>query len=199
MEKIARLEAFPLRYPEPHDSNRNRYITLARIETDGGVVGWGECISQWPEAALTVKTIVDVGFAPLLLGENPSDPQRLWQTMRSHAFWHGHGGIVSFAISALDIAIWDLAGKLAGLPVHRLLGGKLHDSVRACASVILNTLDLDALRDEFRDYRERGFTAVKGGWGQVPEAGFGCDPVRDIAIAQTLRDAVGLETSLAFD
>ena len=199
MQTIARIDAFPLRYPEPHDSNRNRYVTLARIEADDGAVGWGECISQWPEAALAVKTVVDVGFAPLLLGADPGDPQRLWQTMRSHAFWHGHGGLVSFAISALDMAVWDLAGKIAGLPVHRLLGGKLVDRVRACASVILNTLDLEALRDEFRDYRERGFTAVKGGWGQVPEAGFGCDPARDIAIAQTLREAVGPDASLALD
>jgi len=168
MNTIARVEAFPLRYPEPHDSNRDRYVTLARIETDDGAVGWGECISQWPEAALAVKTVIDVGFAPLLLGQDPGDPKRLWQTMRSHAFWHGDGGIVSFAISALDTSIWDLAGKAAGLPVHRLLGGKLHDRVRACASVILNTLDLDALRDEFRDYRERGFTAVKGGRGKGP-------------------------------
>ena len=199
MQTIARIEAFPLRYPEPHDSNRDRYVTLARIETDAGAVGWGECISQWPEAALAVKTVVDVGFAPLLLGADPRDPLRLWQTMRAHAFWHGRGGIVSFAISALDTAVWDLAGKIAGLPVHRLLGGKLHDRVRACASVILNTLDLDALRSEFRTYRERGFTAVKGGWGQVPEAGFGCDPARDLAVARTLREAVGPETSLALD
>ena len=177
MSTIARIDAFPLRYPEPHDSNRDRYVTLARVETDDGAVGWGECISQWPEASLAVKTVIDIGFAPLLRGQDPSDPKRLWHVMRGHAFWHGHGGIVSFAISALDIANWDLAGKMAGLPVHRLLGVKLHDRVRACASVILNTLDLDALKDEFTGYRERGFTAVKGGWGQVPEAGFGIDRI----------------------
>lgn len=199
MTSIARVESFPLRYPEPHDSNRDRYVTLARVETDDGAVGWGECISQWPEAALAVKTVVDVGFAPLLLGQDPRDPRRLWQAMRGHAFWHGYGGIVSFAISALDTAIWDLAGKLADLPVHRLLGGKLHERVRACASVILNTLDLDALREEFQDYRQRGFTAVKGGWGQVPEAGFGTDPARDLSVARALRDAVGDDVSLALD
>jgi L-alanine-DL-glutamate epimerase-like enolase superfamily enzyme len=199
MSTIARIEAFPLRYPEPHDSNRDRYVTLARIETADGAVGWGECISQWPEAALSVKTVVDVGLAPLLLGQDPADPARLWRRMRDHAFWHGHGGIVSFAISALDTAIWDLAGRLAGLPVHRLLGGRLHDRVRACASVILNTLDLDALGDEFGDYRARGFTAVKGGWGQVPEAGFGTDPDRDVAVARTVREAIGDDASLALD
>jgi L-alanine-DL-glutamate epimerase-like enolase superfamily enzyme len=199
MSSIAQIDAFPLRYPEPHDSNRQRYVTLARLETDDGAVGWGECISQWPEAALAVKTVIDVGLAPLLRGQDPSDPKRLWQAMRTHAFWHGYGGIVSFAISAVDIAVWDVAGKIAGLPVHRLLGGKLHDRVRACASVILDTLDLDGLREEFRDYRDRGFTAVKGGWGQVPEAGFGLDEKRDLAIAEILREAVGPDVSLALD
>jgi L-alanine-DL-glutamate epimerase-like enolase superfamily enzyme len=151
MGQIVRVDAFPLRYPEPHDKNRDRYVTLARVETEDGAVGWGECISQWPEAALAVKTIVDLGLGPLLLGEDPRDPRRLWERLRAHAFWHGHGGIVSFAISALDTAVWDLAGKLAGLPVHRLLGGALHDRVPACASVILDTLDLDAPAAEFRD------------------------------------------------
>src|SRR3954451_6752473 len=115
MAEIVRVEAFPLRYPEPHDSNRDCYVTLARIETADGVVGWGECIAQWPEAALAVKTVIDVGFAPLLLGRDATDPRRLWTELRRHSFWHGEGGVVSFAISALDIANWDVAGKLAGL------------------------------------------------------------------------------------
>jgi L-alanine-DL-glutamate epimerase-like enolase superfamily enzyme len=199
VDTIARIDAYPLKYPEPHDSNRDRYVTLARVETAGGAVGWGECISQWPEAAVAVKTVVDRGLAPLLLRQDPQDPRLLWQRMRDHAFWHGHGGIVSFAISALDTAIWDVAGKLADVPVHRLLGGKVHNRVRACASVILNTLDLGALREEFAGYVSHGFTAVKGGWGQVPEAGFGTDPARDLAIAETLRETVGDDTSLALD
>jgi L-alanine-DL-glutamate epimerase-like enolase superfamily enzyme len=119
--------------------------------------------------------------------------------MRAHAFWHGNGGIVSFAVSAVDIALWDVAGKAAGLPVHALLGGKLHDRFRACASVILNTTDLAALGAEFADYRERGFTAVKGGWGQVPEAGFGIDLARDLAVAQTVREAVGADVNVSLD
>ncbi|MFN0153004.1 MAG: mandelate racemase/muconate lactonizing enzyme family protein [Gaiella sp.] len=199
MTTIARVEAFPLRYPEPHDSNRTRHVTLARLETADGAVGWGECVANPVETALAVKVVIDAGLAKLLVGEDPRDPQRLWHRMRNHGFWHGHGGILSFAISALDMAVWDLAGKVAGLPVHRLLGGKLQDRVRACSSVILNTLDLDALAEEFADYRKRGFTAMKGGWGQVAEAGFGTDSARDLRIAATLREAIGPEVSLAFD
>lgn len=199
MSSIARIEAFPLRYPEPHDSGRERHVTLARIETDDGVVGWGECISQLPEASLAVKTVIDAGLAAVLLGKDPTHVGRLWEAMRSHAYWHGSGGIVSFAISALDTAIWDVAGKIAGAPVHALLGGKRHDRVRACASVILNTLDLEATKDEFADYRRRGFTAVKGGWGQSPDAGFGMNPARDLALAETIREAVGENVGVALD
>jgi L-alanine-DL-glutamate epimerase-like enolase superfamily enzyme len=199
MSTIESIDTYALRYPEPHDSNRERYITLARITTDDGVVGWGEAISQLPEATLATKTVADLGLVPLLVGEDPADPLRLWHRMRSYAFWHGHGGIVSFAISALDIAVWDVAAKLAGVPVSQLLGGRLQTRVRACSSVILNTLDLGALRDEFSEYRDRGFTAFKGGWGHVPEAGFGTDDKRDLAIAQTLRETVGDDVSLALD
>jgi L-alanine-DL-glutamate epimerase-like enolase superfamily enzyme len=199
MSTIASVEVYPLRYPEPHDSNRDRCITLARVATDDGVVGWGEAISQWPEASLATKTVIDVGLAPLLLGEDPSDPRRLWERMRAHAYWHGDGGIVSFAISALDIAVWDVAGKLARLPVSKLLGGRLHERLRACSSVILETLDRGALREEWTSYRELGFTAFKGGWGHARDAQFGMDPARDLAIAELLRDVVGSESSLAFD
>jgi L-alanine-DL-glutamate epimerase-like enolase superfamily enzyme len=196
---IAGVQAFPLCYPEPHDSMRSRYVTLARVETDDGIVGWGECISQWPESAVATGVVIERGLAPLLQGADATSVRARWEQMRAHAFWHGNGGIVSFAISAVDIALWDVAGKAAGQPVHALLGGKLHDRVRACASVILNTTDLEALRAEFTDYRQRGFTAVKGGWGQVPEAGFGTDLTRDLAVARTVREAVGPDVNVSLD
>lgn len=178
---------------------RIRCVTLARVETDDGLVGWGECISQMQESALATKVVIDRGLTPILVGTDATDVRARWEQMRAHAYWHGQGGIVSFAISAVDIALWDVAGKAAGLPVHALLGGKLHDRVRACASVILNTLDLDALGAEFADYRARGYTWVKGGWGQEPTAGFGMDEGRDLAVARTIREAVGPDVNVSLD
>src|SRR5437762_4634351 len=164
MSSIARIEAFPLRYPEPNDANRDRYVTLARVETDDGAVGWGECISQWPESALAVKTIVDRGLAPLLTGKDPRDVRRRWLEMRDHSFWIGMGGTVTFAVSAVDTALWDLAGKLAGLPVHRLLGGKLLDPVRAAASRIWDPGDPDVTAAPFAACRQPGCPRLHGGW-----------------------------------
>lgn len=200
MSRIARIEALPLRYPEPHDGGRLRHITLVRMETDDGVVGWGECISQWPEAGFAVKALIDRGFADLLIGEDPADPRARYADLEKRTYWHGRGGIASFAISALDMAVWDIAGKIAASPVHALLGqGVARTELRACASVILDTLDLDRTRDQFADYRARGYTAVKGGWGLEPSAGFGFDAQRDVAIAATIREAVGPNVSVALD
>jgi L-alanine-DL-glutamate epimerase-like enolase superfamily enzyme len=199
MTVIARIEAFPLRYPEPNDANRDRYVTLARVETNEGVVGWGECISQWPESALAVATIVERGLQPLLAGKDPSEVRRRWLEMREHSFWIGMGGTVTFAVSAVDMALWDVAGKLAGAPVHRLLGGKLHDRVRAAASVIWDPGDPDATAVEFAGYRDRGFTWIKGGWGRDPDTAFGLDASRDVAVVAACREAVGDEVELCCD
>jgi L-alanine-DL-glutamate epimerase-like enolase superfamily enzyme len=196
---IERIEAFPLRYPEPNDANRDRYVTLARIETDDGAVGWGECISQWPESALAVKTIVERGLAPLLAGKDPTEVRRRWLEMRDHSFWIGMGGTVTFAVSAVDMALWDVAGKLAGVPVHRLLGGKLHDRVRACASMIWHPGDLEVTAAEFAECRDRGFTWIKGGWGRDPDTAFGLDPKRDVAVVAACREAVGEDVEISCD
>ena len=66
---IRRVQAFTLAYPEPHYKGVERYITLARVEADNGLVGWGECISQFREATLATKIIIEQGFAPLITGE----------------------------------------------------------------------------------------------------------------------------------
>ena len=185
--------------PEPNDRDRLRCVTLARIETDDGAVGWGECISQWPDSAVAVRTVVEQGLAPLLIGADPRDPRRLWERMRDQTFWYGRGGIASFAISALDCAIWDLAGRLAGVPVHRLLGGAVHDRFRACASIIWDPGDLDWTTREFAGYAEQGFTAAKGGWGRDPATAFGTDGRRDEACVRAVREAVGPDFGLACD
>ncbi len=196
---IKKIEAFPLHYPEPHDSNKSRYVTVAKVTASDGVVGWGECISQWPEAALATKVIVEEGFAPLLLGEDPLDTERLWQAMRNRSWWYGNGGIASFAISAVDMALWDVKGRILDTPVYELLGGKRMTRMRACASVIFDTENLEATHAEFADYAARGYTAVKGGWGKSPETAFGLDPRRDLALVSTIRDAVGPDVDVIVD
>lgn len=197
--KIADIQAYPLRYPEPHDSNRLRYVTLVRVEAEGGATGWGECISQWPEAALAVKVIAERGFLPLLKGQEAFDTRGLWELMRRHCFWYGNGGIATFALSAIDMALWDLKGRALGLPVYELLGGKVTSRLRAVASVIFDTIDQDATAEEFRGYVARGYSAVKGGWGKTADTAFGLNAQRDLSLVRRIREAIGPETDFMLD
>jgi L-alanine-DL-glutamate epimerase-like enolase superfamily enzyme len=197
--KIAEVRAFALAYPEPHDGGRTRHLSLVRIETSDGHVGWGEAITGLPEASRAVNLIVEDGFAPLLAGEDPTRIGALIDRLRTHTFWYGAGGLATMAISGVDIALWDLAGKVAGVPVHALLGGKLMDRVTLCASVIWDTEDLDATAEWFASFRERGYTHVKAGWGRRPDAAFGIDAERDVELVRCAREALGPEVRFAAD
>ena len=197
--KIQKIQAFPLAYPEPHYKGIERYITLARVESDDGLVGWGECISQFREATLATKVIIEQGFAPLLTGEDGLDVERHWQKMLDHIWWYGPEGIAAFAVSAVDMALWDLKGKALGLPVCQLLGGQIHDKIVAMASFIFDMEDLDWTLNEFRWLREQNYRVVKGGWGMRPEAVFGLDRQQDIEMIRRVREVIGDELELVVD
>ncbi len=196
--KIKSVTAHPLQYPEPHDHGKLRCITLARVETDDGLVGWGECISQFPESALATKTIIECGYAPLLIGEDPRDVERLWSAMLARIWWYGPQGIAAFGVSAVDAALWDVKGKALGMPVCRLFG-QLKDSVVAMASIHLNMDDLDWTVQEFAWFREQGYRVVKGGWGKRPESVFGMNRERDILLAKQIRETIGQDIELVLD
>lgn len=197
--KLKSIQAFPLAYPEPHYRGIERYITLVRVESDEGTVGWGECISQFREATLATRIIIEQGFVPLLLGEDALDVERLWRKMLARIWWYGPEGIAAFAVSAVDMALWDLKGKALGLPVCQLLGGKLNDRVVAMASIIFDMEDLDWTINEFRWMREQGYRVVKAGWGMRPEAVFGQDRRRDLDVVKRVREVIGDDLELVVD
>ncbi len=197
--KIKTIQAFPLAYPEPHYKNIQRYITLARVESEDGLVGWGECISQFREATLATKIIIEQGLAPLLIGEEARDVERAWHKMMAHIWWYGPEGIAAFAVSAVDMALWDLKGKALGLPVCQLLGGKLRDKVAAMASFIFDMEDLEWTLNEFRWLREQGYQIVKAGWGMRPEAVFGQNRARDLEVVRRVREVIGDDLELVVD
>ncbi|MEQ1768576.1 MAG: mandelate racemase/muconate lactonizing enzyme family protein [Devosia sp.] len=198
-EAIAKVEALPLRYAEPNNNGKTRYVTLVRIETKSGAVGWGEGITGSEDASLAMKVIVDRGLASRLIGRDPRDVEAIWSEFRESTYWSGNGGIVTFAISAIDMALWDLAGRLAGLPLYRLLGGKYRDKVRAASSIIFDTGNLSSLGKQFSDLKARGYQVLKGGWGHDLSIAFGRDPKRDVAIVRTMREAVGEDAEIIVD
>jgi len=198
-EKIARVETFPMRYAEPNNNGKTRHVTLVRLETASGAVGWGEAITGSEDAAVAMKVIMERGFNPRLIGRDPRDVEAIWSEFRESTYWTGNGGIVTFALSAIDMALWDLAGHLAGLPVHRLLGGKRRDRVRAASSIIFDTGNLAGLGKQFADLRARGYGVLKGGWGHDLSIAFGRDAKRDVAIVRTMREAVGEDAEIIVD
>ncbi|WP_028922252.1 mandelate racemase/muconate lactonizing enzyme family protein [Pseudonocardia acaciae] len=196
---IGRVDAFPLVYAEPHYRGMERCVTLARVETDDGVVGWGEAISQFPEASAATKVLVDDGFAPLVVGRDPLEVERIWHSMCEHAYWYGVEGIAAFAISAIDMALWDLKGKLLGRPVATLLGGRLRSELPAMASIIFDMDDLDWTLAEFQAFRERGYRITKAGWGMRPDSLFGADRARDLRYLTEIRRVLGPDIALVAD
>src|SRR4051795_4197141 len=113
---------------------------LVRVRTDSGLEGIGEADAS-PEV---VKAIVDAPFShniacglrELLVGENPLETERLWQKMYRRTQYFGRTSVTIAAMSAVDMALWDLKGKHFGEPIHRLLGGKQHTKIKAYASIL---------------------------------------------------------------
>ncbi|MBB4660501.1 mandelate racemase/muconate lactonizing enzyme family protein [Conexibacter arvalis] len=196
---VARVEAFPLVYAEPHYRGAERCVTLVRIETDTGAVGWGEAISQLPPATLATRLLVEQAFAPLVIGGDATEVEAHWHAMCRHAYWFGVEGIAAFAISAIDMALWDLKGKLLGQPVASLLGGRLRRELPAMGSIIFDMDDLDWTLAEFQSMRDQGYRIVKAGWGMTLDSVFGTDRARDLRYLTEVRGVIGDELSLVVD
>ncbi|MDT0270228.1 galactonate dehydratase [Streptomyces sp. DSM 44915] len=143
--KITRIETFAI---------PPRWL-LCRVETDEGVVGWGEPVVEG--RAATVRTAVGE-LAELLIGQDPSRIEDHWQVMTKGSFYRG-GPVLSSAVAGLDQALWDIAGKTLGVPVHVLLGGPVRDRVRAYSWV--GGDEPAEVADAVAAQVAAGFTAVK--------------------------------------
>ncbi len=128
---------------------------FCRVETDDGVVGWGEPVVEG--RAETVRAAVHE-LADLLVGEDPAHIEALWQRMTKAAFYRG-GPVLSSAVAGLDQALWDIAGRTLGVPVHRLLGGAVRDRVRVYGWV--GGDDHEQLEAAVAERTGSGLTAVK--------------------------------------
>ncbi len=197
MNAIARIKAIPIAYPDPNDFGTVRRTVLIRVETTDGVVGWGESIAMWPEACQAVVVIVEQGLLPLLKGDNP-DPAACWQKMRRHCWWYGEGGIASIATSGVDIALWDIAGKLADKPIFEMLGGLSRERLAANASAHVNKKGHAAV-DEVEGFFATGFRSTKLGFAKKGESDIGGDPDRDVEFVRTLRAVLGRDASILID
>jgi L-alanine-DL-glutamate epimerase-like enolase superfamily enzyme len=167
------------------DDNIN---TIVEVITDEGLVGVG--------SAMTSKALVAAArdlLRPMVLGERADEPARVTEKLRQTTFWQGRGGAVEHAISGIDIALWDLMGKVCRQPVSRLLGGRYRDKIKPYGSLLFD--EPGPLRDKLRRAVERGFKAIKLGWRPFGRR----DHKTDEKLIQTARETVGPNVELMVD
>lgn len=206
---IAAIEAVPLRIPLKPDlpgaALWGEALTaadslLVKVTTDDGVIGWGEAFGL-RGTGLAARALDEL-VAPLCLGRDAADIASLTERVQRKLHVFGRGGAISYALSAVDIALWDIAGKRAGVPVATLLGG---DGARVmpCYASLACYTEPDRVRAAVRRVVDDGFTAVKLHESQLPaieaareEAGPGVALIVDAGCAWTLQQAQGFAAGL---
>lgn len=184
----AAWEEYPPRWRMRATYSDTLNTVIVKVTTDAGLVGFGE--AKAPVAPEAAREIVRDLLAPCVLGADPLDIDVLWERMYSTMRLRAHqSGLLLEAISGVDIALWDLAGKALGVPVHKLLGGAYRDRIKVYASGLpgLKRLDDDAVKQHLqsaaRDLVTKGFHAIK------LAIGFGVEV--DAETVRLVRDAVG--------
>lgn len=191
--RIARVDVHPLRatLPKVQRTSQGDYpaieIVVVEIETENGTIGFGEGLCR--RGAAGYGRFIEEALVPRLIGRDAADRRALWKAMRA-ALSGRPGGQVVEAIAAVDIALWDIAGKQAGEPIHRLLGGMGRKGVAAYASSI-NWLDDATVEAEVAAALKAGFREIKVKLGH---------PLRDaVARAKLIRRLAGDEIALYVD
>ena len=166
---------------------------LVEISTDTGLVGLGNAALS---PAVT-KQLIDTYLEPLLVGADPWDVEYLWQQMYRRTLAFGRKGAALVAISAVDIAIWDLLGKDAKQPVFRLLGGRTKEKIPVYASR-LYAMPIPELQAEAQKYKDQGYTMMKlrFGWGPVDGA---AGMQKNVNLVRAVREVIGDELDLMAD
>jgi D-galactarolactone cycloisomerase len=187
--RITDIQPFPLSIPfrrmtppSPWADGARKQIMIKML-TDEGLVGYGEAFALG--APLAVCNIIDEVLKPLLVGENPTDIERLVEKMQRAMLIWGRRGLGMFALSGVEIALWDLAGKVRGVPVYDLLGGSYKPSIRAYASMLRYAQPQQAA-EAAQQFVHQGFTAVK-----LHQT--------DVASVQVTRAAVGSGIDIMLD
>src|SRR5688500_15720930 len=161
----------------------SRGVTLVEVETDEGVTGWGEALCQGLQPPEIAAAAIDTVLKDVVIGADPLQPEVLWQRMYHQTRDYGQKGAVVGAISGIDIALWDIAGKVRRASVAALLGGAFRSRVEAYATGfyrIKGKGEAKRLAQEAEGHVGAGFRALK------IKLGFGIDD--DLAVMRAIRD-----------
>ncbi|MEM6465817.1 MAG: mandelate racemase/muconate lactonizing enzyme family protein [Pseudomonadota bacterium] len=191
--KITAVQSHVLEYDLPEQLGYSqqfyskRTAHIVEVTTDEGLVGWGECFGPGAVARAN-KTIVETVIQPMILGLNPMDRDVIWHKVYNLLRDHGQKGMPMQALSGVDIALWDLSGKIAGLPIHDMLGGAHRSQVPVYGyGMMLRDEPVSDLCARFEDeaaaIKDMGFVATK------MKVGLGVRS--DIKLAEAVRRSVG--------
>jgi L-alanine-DL-glutamate epimerase-like enolase superfamily enzyme len=187
--KISNIESIPV-------WNGHRNFLFVVVETDEGISGIGE--SGLSGRELAVMGAIE-HFKPMLIGQDPFRTEHLWQLLFRGGFFPAQR-ILTAAISAIDIALWDIKGKALGLPVYELLGGKVRDKVVCYPHNAGHGLEIEPLVESCLQTTEAGWKFVR--WG-LPQDGHQIEPRKAVRVAlaqfQAVREAVGPDIEICFD
>ena len=200
--KITSVEAIPLSYPFRHGGPPSGWggkawtemkTLLVKVETDEGITGWGEAFgyNAIPATVAALETMV----APNAVGRDATRIGELMADLQLSLHLFGRYGVPIFAMSGLDIALWDIAGKAAGVPLNRLIGGQVRDSVPAYAS-LLKYHDTGIVAELTSEALAKGYGQIKLHETTVPEveaarraAGDGVPIMLDVNCVWSLKEA----------
>jgi D-galactarolactone cycloisomerase len=174
-------------WPEGHQPEDDLHA-LVEVIADDGRTGVGSVFTNSALVSAGVETL-----RPHWLGESAMEPERVSEKLRQSAFWQGRGGTLEHVISGIDIALWDLFGKVCGQPVSRLLGGCYRQRIRPYASLLFD--EPDVLAERVRSVAARGFRAIKLGWRPFGRRSHQFDE----RLVRTAREALGPDIDLLVD
>jgi len=196
--KITGIKAYPLVQPLEKMTFgfsqgwiSSRQTTIVTISTDEGIEGVGESFGP----AKAIAAAVESYCAPMIIGKDPFNSSPIWDLVYGYLRANSQKGILVEALSAIDIALWDIKGKALGMPIYKLLGGAYRDKAKVYATGLYRPdvkNPVEALVEEALGYKEDGFPAMKLKIGHV-------SPEEDLAIIKAIRDAIGYDIKLMVD
>ena len=174
-----------LGYSQQYYNKRTAH--LVEVRTDEGITGWGECFGPG-NVAIANKSIVENVIQPLVIGMDPNDREVIWHRVYNLLRDHGQKGMPLQALSGVDIALWDIAGKVTGQPIYQLIGGKFRNQVPVYGyGMMLRREGINSLCSRFKEeahaIKESGFVATK------MKVGLGLS--EDIKLVQAVRNGIG--------
>ncbi|MGE0605494.1 MAG: mandelate racemase/muconate lactonizing enzyme family protein [Pirellulales bacterium] len=175
-------------WPQGHEPQDDLHA-LVEVVSDEGLTGVGSVFTGHDLVVAGVQFL-----KPLWNGESCVEPERVSEKLRQSSFWQGRGGTLEHVISGIDIALWDMFGRVCNQPVSRLLGGNYRSRIKPYGSILFD--EPAKLRDTLQATVARGFRAIKMGWrpfGRRDSAAF------DELLIQTAREAVGPDVDLLVD